>query len=422
MNVRSKRRWLWLLGFGCLCLPVLDNPPLQTGAYVQNVTETGAVIAKVTATATILQVSVEDVTGANVRTLEDRLPARRHVFAVDGLQAGHSYRYQVIGSGRRVVDEGRFWTPPGNDRSAVEFTIVGDSGRMPHWVWLQRAPLFHLPARWEWLPPHSTVALVGEQMAAAAPKFVLHVGDVVYPWGQQGHYAAGFFRPFADLLRNAPCYAVLGNHDVMDDDGRQALGNFVLPRGEEGMEERCYSFAWGSVRVIVVDTNGRLGPGHPTLDFARRELLACGEPWIVVTSHYPILSASRQGDRADLIEHLLPLLREHEVDLYVCGHDHTYQRYGEGREPGDVVMVVSGGGGKSLYDLRPDPRASVLQAQYQWCQVRVEGTRLELRSHGINGSLIDSVRLEKRLADPDLERVAKRNPHRSARLRALRGS
>ena len=49
--------------------------------------------------------------------------------------------------------------------------------------------------------------LVALPVAADAPDLWFHVGDVVYPRGQQRHYRQGFFRPFAELLRPGESYA-----------------------------------------------------------------------------------------------------------------------------------------------------------------------------------------------------------------------
>ena len=415
--VRLVRCGLWLLGFASLWLPLLDDPPLQSGAYVQDVREDSAVVAMVTATPAVRVLRVLDGSGKPVPVPADATPRRRHEFHVTGLQAGARYSFTVADAKGAGVDEGSFRTPPRDDRAAVRFCVVGDSGGQPWWVWLQTSPLWYWPARWQWLPPAGTVTEIGAQVAAAAPQFVLHVGDVVYPWGHQGHYSSGFFRPFAAALRSAPFYVALGNHDVMDDDGRQALANFVLPRGELTGDERCYAVHWGSVCIVVLDLNDEpVDDRHPAVEYLRRQLPAVSEPWLLVASHYPIRSASRQGNRADLMLQVAPLLRDCGVDLYLSGHDHTYQRFAKDDE---VPLVVSGGGGKSLYEVHPWPHAVVTESRYHWCQVDVAGGSLRLQSHAVEGGLLDT--LELRHDDPQwLERLRARNPARAERIAQLR--
>jgi hypothetical protein len=146
-------------------------------------------------------------------------------------------------------------------------------------------------------------------------------------------------------------------------------------------------------------------------------LAASSEPWVVVASHFPMRSASRQRDRGDLLLHLLPLLERHGVDLYLSGHDHCYQRFGD-QAAGELVQIISGGGGKSLYETRPHPKALVVESQYHWCSGLKEGRDLVIRARSLAGDLIDTVRLP--LAEGDkLARIRETNAPRAARIERL---
>lgn len=414
MKPRTVRRLLWIVGFGCLWLPVFDDPPLTTGVCVQDVTAGGGTVAITTASAVVLGLEVVDARGGRLASLRDERPVRRHEFRVAGLPPGQDASFIVRDADGHEVDRGRLRTAPVDDRAAVRFAALGDSGQVPWWVWLQRSALFQLPARWGWLPPHGRVVGMAQSVLGSDPDFVLHLGDVVYPRGLAGHYGPAYFHPFAAVLRRAPCYGVLGNHDVMDDDGRQMLASFSLPTNGVTGDERCFSLVWGALRIIAIDACAPLDADHPSIRFLRRELAAAQEPWLAVASHFPIQSASRQGDRADLAEQVLPLLRHHAVDLYLSGHDHTYQRFGG---DGDVVQVVSGGGGKSLYALgeRPDLRAAA--SVYHHVRGDVAGGRLTLTAIALDGATIDAVVLRKDRAQ--LERIRQLNPARAVRIEAL---
>lgn len=420
MRSRLLRALLWMLAIGCLWLPICADPPLRSGAYLQNVTQDAATVAMITPSPVVLTCEVRDVTGEVVTRLADTEARRRHALRVTGLHPGTEYRYELR-EGDRLRGAGSLRTSPADDRAPVEFAFLGDSGGQPWWIWLQNAPVAYWLARTDWLPTSAEVTGIGAALAQARPDFVLHLGDIVYPNGRHAHYTTGFFRPFAALLANSPLYAVLGNHDLMDANGLQALANLHLPRGATTGDGRCYSFAWGAVRVIALHCDpdhgaGRYGPGHPTHDFLMAELPRCSEPWLVVMSHFPILSASRQRNRADLMQSLLPALKEYAVSLYLSGHDHCYQRFGAA---GDVPLVVSGGGGKSLYEVRPDPAAVKLASVYHWCRAVVQGDRCDVRAIDLAGTEIDHFALELP-GESRLRELEARNPGRVARIRALR--
>jgi hypothetical protein len=205
----------------------------------------------------------------------------------------------------------------------VRFAVVGDSGGLPWWVNVVRMPPIHWLARAGTLPLAGAVKRIGEQLAAARPDFWLHVGDVIYPRGEHRHFGPGFFDPFAAALRRAPVYAVLGNHDWEWDRGRPFLQNFELP---DDADEQFFSFGWGPLRVVGLNLCHSVGV-EPGVAYLERALEHADEPWRVVVEHYPPWSASRQGDRPDLIERLVPELRRHRVDLLLCGNDHAYQRF-----------------------------------------------------------------------------------------------
>jgi len=415
---------LWLAAFGCLWLNVLDDPPLHTGAYLQNVTADAATVAQILPAPEGLVLTVFD--GDEVVGTVRSTPRRRHMLRVEGLEPGTSYRYELTAEGGGS-QQGTFSTAPNDDSAPVHFAFCGDSGDQPWWVWLQRTPILHLPARWRWFPTKSAVTEVGAAMAADAPDFALHLGDVIYPKGLHAHYSSGFFRPFGDLLRGAPVYAVLGNHDVMNARGQQILANFELPENELTGDERCYSFAWGSVRVIALDCNQflaqeRFQEDFPSARFLRQELQRCSEPWVVVASHYPIRSASRQGNDGALEAAMLPVLEQWGVDLYLSGHDHCYQRFGP-NERFPVPLVVSGGGGKRLYEIKEDPRsrigAEALAKAFHWCSAHAQGRTLSVVATGIDGARLDAFEL--RLPEgEELEQLRARNPARARRIDALK--
>lgn len=423
VRVRWIRRALWLLGFAGLFLNVLDDPPLRSGAYLTEVTPDSATVARITRSPAKVVARLTDAAGQAVGAEVVSAGRRRHLLQFPGLRPDTTYQYEIEVDG--ATETGGFRTAPTSDAAKVKFAFLGDSGGQPWWVWLQRTPLLNLPARWGWFPDRAALTGIGRRVADYRPDFVLHLGDVIYPKGLHAHYFSGYFRPFGDLLRSAPIYALLGNHDIMDARGQQMLANLRPPAGRATGDGRCYSFAYGPLRVLMLDFNldrsgERVEDGHPAFEFLRAELDSCSEPWIVVASHFPIRSASRQGNtRADLMLKVMPLLRERGVSCYLSGHDHCYQRF---VTSGDVVglpLIVSGGGGKDLYDVRPDKHAAQLRSAFHWCSAEVEGASMVVSAHGLDGELIDRVVLELPVA-AELERLRSAQPVRAKRIDSLR--
>jgi hypothetical protein len=385
---------LWLLVAGLAFAPIVPDPPLQSGPYVQDVTATSAVVARIAPAACAHLLELRDARAQQVLRRVGSPAARRHAIRLDGLTPGTRYRYTLYEHpGGAEVGGGTFATAPAEDHAPVRFHVVADSGQTPAWIWVQNTPLLYWPAHWGWLPNAPTVTAIGARMAAYPADLWFHAGDVVYPRGEHRHWRTAFFEPFAAILASAPCQAVAGNHDVEHDGGRPFAQNLLLPGEAAAGNERMFSFAWGPVRFLGLDTNERLAPGHPVLAFAARELAAATEPWKVLIQHHPWWSASRQGDRADLVEHLLPLLLEHRVDVAFCGNDHNYQRLGE---PGRVLLVVTGGGGKSLYEIGTHPELRTAVSGYEFCAVTIDGAKLTLQVVAADGAVHETFVVDKR--------------------------
>ena len=107
--------------------------------------------------------------------------------------------------------------------------------------------------------------------------------------------------------------------------------------------------------------------------------------------------------------------------MYLAGHDHCYQRFGP-NETAPVPLIISGGGGKSLYDITDNPRlrqgAEVLEKAYHWCSVTVAGKAFRVEAHGGDGKRLDRVDLTLPSGDA-LERLRSRNPARARRIESL---
>src|SRR5690606_16375430 len=116
--------------------------------------------------------------------------------------------------------------------------------------------------------------------------------------------------------------------------------------------------------------------------------------------------------RADLLLSMQPLLHQYGVDLYVSGHDHCYQRF-EPSEDADTVLVVSGGGGKSLYATKPHPRLAKANSAFHWCSVVADRDAMTLEAHGLDGELLDRVAIA-RAAGARLARIRAAAPARAA--------
>ncbi len=176
-----------------------------------------------------------------------------------------------------------------------------------------------------------------------------------------------------------PFYAVLGNHDWSGPDSPAAEVLYSAKSQSWHMPSPYYTFTAGSVQFFAFDTPGI---DEAELKWLDEELTKSTAQWKVVYGHYHIYSATR-GDNKELIARLLPVLKKHNVDVYLNGHDHNLQ---ELRPEGSVHFFVSGGGGAGLYEMNPYDRSVFRQKVNGFTVLEADNNTLAILFVGTDGS------------------------------------
>jgi len=133
-------------------------------------------------------------------------------------------------------------------------------------------------------------------------------------------------------------YASLGNHDWGNPDGPAASVVFAQRDPAFRLPAPYYTYTAGSVQFFVINTPLL---SEAQLVWLKGELAASTSRWRVVYGHYQVYSVLR-GDNPALIGKLLPILKEHGVHMYLCGHEHIFQHL---KPEGGVEFFVSGAAG-----------------------------------------------------------------------------
>ena len=339
--------------------------------YVQNVSASSAVIAWVSEEPGVGIVEYGDPPRLGREGVDARV-ARRHVVVLSGLAPGSTYYYQVA-EADGASEMACFRTAHEGEDSGFTFAVIGDSGR----------------GRKDQL----AVAALLERLK---PNLILHTGDVVYPSGEERHYDRRFFVPYGRLLIEVPIFPVLGNHDLERGNGAAYFDNFHLPRNDPRGTGRYYSFDWGNVHFVALNSELYHGDSssHPEEQKAwlERDLRETRQPWKIVYFHRPIYSSSKHGSDERIREDLEPVLIRQGVDLVFSGHDHAYERT---RPICGVTYVLSGGGGKGLYPAGRSEWTAFSKSTHHAVVVRVDGERLSLEAVEPGGTVIDSADLSR---------------------------
>lgn len=199
---------------------------------------------------------------------------------------------------------------------------------------------------------------------------VFGLGDNFYEYGVSS-VTDPLWKDWEESFRpHVPWYVVLGNHDYLGSvraqvDYTHTQKYWKMP---SPFYDSCFFFEGGKrddgVHVFFLDTF-TLAPRHSeayslamgmtrrqwsSLKMNRREQLVWLDyelgrsrlTWRVVMGHYPVFSNGSHGDNDELIVCLLPILKRHRVDLYICGHDHNIAQ----TVHQETHFIVSGTGSK----------------------------------------------------------------------------
>lgn len=357
-------------------LPGGLNATLTRIPYLQSCTSSSVIVVWQTDIQTEGTVQLE-VPGGETRIVRSEQNGTEHVIEINKMAPDTSYNYRVLADGA-VAASGEFTTAP-LPGTGFTFAVLGDSGS-----------------------GNGTQFKLADVMAGVAPDVVLHTGDVIYTVGAAEDYETKYFEPYKGIVGNACVFPTLGNHDYLTDDGRPYLDVFKLPANNSRSTKRYYSFDYGDVHFVSLDTNRdtRFAEFRSPFALEMKEWLAedlaaaSDRSWTVVFFHHPPYSASpKHGSDTRIRNELSPILEEYEVDLVFNGHNHVYERTVPIRnQPEDgqgVTYIVTGGGGGGLEDTGSAEFLDETFSEYHFVQVEADSDRLEIKAIDLEGVVRD---------------------------------
>jgi hypothetical protein len=391
-RLNTSRRGVWL-GALVVAAALQWAPPgaaatLTRGPYLQRVGETGALVVWRTAAAAACTLTASAVGQPTVTVVTPS--ATQHVATLAALAPGTRYDYSIRSAGNLAGGSDCFvqTAPPPHSGATVRFLFFGDSGTGTN-----------------------TQAAVAAQLNAQTVQFGLHVGDVIYPGGEAHYYDPRYFTPYAPFLRHTPLWAAIGNHDEITPSS--FLAAWYLPTNPVNGSERFYSFDYGDVHCVALDTTEPFTTA--ILNWLRSDLDATTRQWKIVYFHHTMYSCGDyHGSSSSLISTLAPIFEQHGVDLVLYGHDHHYERSFPMRNgqpvsteqdpdyvlPGAPMYIISGTGGGTRSTSTDCEHTARAISTPGFVRFEVTGSDLAMEAVAADGNVIDRMSLSKANAPP----------------------
>ena len=322
---------------------------VQRGPYLQMATPTGLVVRWRT------DQSVDSVVryGTTPGSLSQSavgITGTEHVVELSGLQPDTRYYYSIGTSSGPLAGDNTYTFvtgPPTGVARATRIWVVGDSGEANSAARAVRDAYLNFTG-------------------ARATDMWLMLGDNAYDDGTDTEYQAAVFDTYPELLRQAPVWPTLGNHDGHSASSASQSGPyydiFTLPKNAEagGLAsgtEAYYSFDRSNIHFIVLDSYDSNRSANGTmLSWLENDLATSQQDWLIAFWHHPpYTKGSHDSDNEtnliDMRENALPLLESYGVDLMLSGHSHSYERsflidqhYGSSSTFNASMQVDSGSG------------------------------------------------------------------------------
>lgn len=244
-------------------------------------------------------------------------------------------------------------------------------------------------------------------------EFVVAAGDVHHFEGVQSVSDPLWMTNF-ELIYSHPdlmtqWYPICGNHEYRSNTDAVVEYSNVSARWE--MPAKYYTFVKEedgvTVRIVMVDTT-------PMIDKYREEtdkyadasrsdwkeqtawldevLSGADEDWVLVVGHHPIYAYTdkSESERTDLQQRLDPVIRKYgNVDMYLCGHIHTFQHI---RKDGcDIDYVVNTSGSLSREDVQPTDGTVFCSNKSGWSLITADEHELKLHMLDKEGNVLHTV-------------------------------
>lgn len=167
--------------------------------------------------------------------------------------------------------------------------------------------------------------------------FLLHTGDVVENSKYEYEWTTMLDGNF-EYLSSIPVMAISGNHETTYKCGTEELYkhfHYKIPPQKNTSEGYFYSFIYGNVKFIMLNTNDLTGDQLKAeqYDWLLNELELNTCQWTVVALHNPLYSVGKYGANNERNQIALTLQRQlgglfaqYGVDVVLQGHDHCVSR------------------------------------------------------------------------------------------------
>ena len=293
------------------------------GPYLQTATSDSITVRWRTDTATDSRVQYGTSSGSLTLPASNATSTTEHIVKLTGLSPNTKYFYNVGSSSAVQAGDSTYYFKTSTTAGTALPTriwVIGDAGTGS----AGQAAVYNAYRNYT---------------GSTYTDFWMMLGDNAYSSGTDAEYQSSMFNVYPEMMRQSPLWATIGNHDGVSADSATQTGPYydihTFPKNAEAGgvasgTEAYYSFNYGNIHVIVLDSNetSRSTTGA-MMNWMKADLSNVTATWLIAVWHHPpYTKGSHNSDtETNLIEmrqNFLPILENYGVDLVLSGHSHSY--------------------------------------------------------------------------------------------------
>ena len=172
---------------------------------------------------------------------------------------------------------------------------------------------------------------------------VVHGGDISYaddyfPGKNNSYVWVQYMQEIQAITASTLYMTCPGNHEAQFNFAAYTNWLSMPTKASDSQSQFFYSFDHAGVHFAMISTEHDFSQGSEQYKWLERDLEKAhlsrhlGVPWIVVVGHRPLYCSSvtlsrRCTEEAPVYrQRIEPLLHRFSVDVYMCGHNHNYER------------------------------------------------------------------------------------------------
>jgi tartrate-resistant acid phosphatase type 5 len=245
---------------------------------------------------------------------------------------------------------------------------------------------------------------MGKTAAAIGSQFTVSIGDNFYEYGVTGlddpYWQLSYENIYTADSLQSPWKIILGNHDYCGNVQAQLDYSHISPRWQlpaRYYSERVVLPDGGGAEFFYLDSSPFISSYAGTrVDIAGQDTQAqtawldnaLGKStarWKIVIGHHPIYTPFKEQDKdqADMIARIDPILRAHNVPIYINGHYHLLQS-----TTVEGITYVTNGAGSETYSTGAITRNGFTSSNHGFMTVKLSSEKLDFALVDMSGNTL----------------------------------